>query len=116
MLESYDNVIDETKQDGILCYFAEDQYWDKATLKQLRDDHNIVFMTAGDGSTPIMIIPRKNSNPLIALGGEDDGQIFFHTYFGRFENSMDCYWIDSLIADLQEAKRICAEKYGAKYI
>lgn len=114
MLESYDNEIDINEEHGVLRYFAEDQAWDKKTLQQLRDNHNIVFMTSGNGCTPIMIIPRKHNNPLIAMGGEDDGQIFFHTHFGRFENTMDCYWIDSLIADLQEAKRICVEKYKAR--
>ena len=114
MLENYDNIIDKNERYGTVSFFAEDQICDKKALQELKDYHNIVFMTSGDGCKPIMIIPRKNNNPLIVIGGEDDGQIFFHTYFGQFENTMDCYWIDSLIADLQEVKRICVEKYKAR--
>ena len=89
---------------GSLRIIAENQEWDADTLKELREKHNIIFMTSGSGICPIMIIPREINSPLIAIGSEDDGCITFEKHYGQFMNSMDIYWIDSLIADLKEAK------------
>lgn len=98
--------------EGKLVFSAEDQCWDKKTLKQLRDEYNIIFMSAGDGVIPVKVI-KYGDNYGVALGSEDDGTIVFKQY-GRgntknYENMFSEYWIDKLIADLQESKRYIAE-------
>lgn len=84
---------------------AEDQWWNGEALKELRDEHNIIFMSSGVGCIPIMVIPRENESPLVAIGVEDDGTVYFkRDDYGNYANSFDSGWIDSLIADLQAAK------------
>lgn len=85
---------------------AENQCWDDATLKQLRDAYHIFFMSSGDSVTPIMVTGKKD-NPLIVIGSEDDGTIFFHREDGCYQNLMSAYWIPHLIADLEAAKTYC---------
>lgn len=87
---------------------AEDQCWDDATLKQLWEEHSVVFMTSGDGVMPVKIVGSKD-HPLFVIGSEDDGAIRFKTYYGQYENTFDPYWLDSLIADLTEARNRIAE-------
>lgn len=98
--------------EGKLVISAEDQCWDKKTLKQLRDEHDIIFMSAGDGVIPIKVIKYGDSYG-VALGSEDDGTIAFEQYgYGDtklYEHMFSECWIDKLIADLQEAKRYIAE-------
>ena len=93
--------------------FAEDQSWDKETLKQLQNEYNVYFMNNGDGVCPIKIIPRNDAqNPLIAIGWEDDGQIGFDKYDqDHYTNCIDAYWIDSLIADLLASKKAIGKIY-----
>ena len=38
-----------------LRIYAEDQRWDKETLKQLKEECNIFFMSGGDGISPVML-------------------------------------------------------------
>ena len=90
---------------SIVYYAAENQKWDKKTLKQLKDEHNIIFMTAGASVRPLMVIPRKGKNPLLAIGTEDDGCITFRKRYDYFADIMDVGWLDSFIADLTEAKK-----------
>lgn len=95
--------------EGKLVISAEDQCWDKKTLKQLRNEHDIIFMSAGDGVIPIKVIKYGDSYG-VALGSEDDGIIQFEQYSeGNYKHMFSEYWIDKLIADLQEAKRYIAE-------
>lgn len=78
---------------------AEDQHWDKETLKQLWDEHKIVFMSQGDSVTPIQFIPGKNRRtPQFRIGVEDDGTLFFGP-----DVAIHCstYWLESLINELQ---------------
>lgn len=97
-------VFDENLEDDEpMMFSAEDQCWDKKTLKQLRDEYNIIFMTSGDGVMPVMILNKDSKHPLFVLGSEDDGTIFFKRKYGQFQNCFSPYWVDSLIADLQEA-------------
>ena len=42
--------------DKKLIVVAEDQCWDKQTLNQLRDEYDIIFMSSGDGVTPVKVI------------------------------------------------------------
>lgn len=94
--------------EGYLRITAEDQSWNKETLKQLREEHDIIFMSAGDGVTPIKIF-KYGEHYGVVLGSEDDGTMRFERYFGDFKHGFSDYWIDFLIADLQEAKRYIAE-------
>ena len=42
-----------------LRIYAEDQRWDKETLKQLKEEYNIFFMSGGDGVSPVMLKKEK---------------------------------------------------------
>lgn len=95
--------------DEPITFVAEDQIWDKATLKQLKDEYNIVFMTSGNGVIPIMIVNKNGENPWFVLGSEDDGRIYFERRYGQLINCFSPYWIKPLIADLEEVLRILEE-------
>lgn len=99
--------------EGKLYISAEDQCWDKNTLKQLRDEYDIIFMSSGDGVIPVKVIKYGDNYYGVALGSEDDGTIAFKQCgYGdtkQYEYGFSEYWIDKLIADLQEAKRYIAE-------
>ena len=99
----------ELEDDEPMMFSAEDQRWDDATLKQLRDEYNIIFMTNGDGVSPVMIINGGGAYPLFVIGSEDDGTIYFERKYGQFEHCFSAYWADYLIADLKEALRVCSE-------
>lgn len=74
-------------------------------MQELRDEYNIIFMSSGLGCKPILVIPRENESPLVAIGVEDDGTVYFkRSSCGQYENGFDSGWIDSLIADLRAAK------------
>ena len=94
--------------EGQLMITAEDQLWNNQTLKQLRDEHDIIFKSAGDGVIPVKVI-KYGKYYGVALGSEDDGTMFFEKYFSQYKHMFNEYWIDSLIADLQEAKRHIAK-------
>lgn len=99
---------DDNDFEGKLYISAEGQCWDKKTLKQLRDEYDIIFMSAGDGVIPVKVI-KYGDNYGVALGLEDDGTIAFKQYgcgdTKSYEYMFSEYWIDKLIADLQEAKK-----------
>lgn len=103
-----DNAVSENFGEGQLIISAEDQTWDEQTLQQLKDDYNIIFMTNGDGVSPVKIV-RMGNDYGVAIGSEDDGTIFFNKSFENYENSFHSLWIDSLIADLQAAKSYIEE-------
>lgn len=84
-----------------LRIFAEDQTWDKETLKQLKEEYNIFFMNGGSGVSPVMV--KDNT---VFIGWEDDGQIGFRKskyHYGGFLDGFSIYWLQFLIADLQAA-------------
>lgn len=93
--------------EGYLMISAEDQRWDKQTLKQLRDEHDIVFMSSGGGVIPVKVVKYGNHYG-VALGSEDDGTVIFEKYFDNYKHMFSENWIDGLIADLQESKRYIA--------
>jgi hypothetical protein len=84
-----------------LC--AYDYCWDNETRKQLRDEYNIIFGTHQSSVLPIMIIYRKDAEPLFVIGSEDDGTITFDRKDGQFMNCFSSGWARSLISDLEEA-------------
>ena len=97
----------DLEDDEPMMFSAEDQCWDDDTLKQLKEEYNIVFMTKGDGVMPVMILNKDSQYPLFVLGSEDDGTIFFKREYGQFRNTFSPYWVKYLIADLEEALKIC---------
>lgn len=100
-------VFDENLKDNEpAIYSAYNQRWDKATLDELRDKYDVIFMTGGDGVVPVKIIAKESSNPSIALGTEDDGTIIFPRKYGDFANRISTAWIPFLIKDLEEVMRI----------
>ena len=92
----YVNIPEPGNWDSPFVLSAENQCWDDATLKQLRDTYHIFFMSSGDSVTPIMVTGKK-----------DDGTISFHREAGCYQNLMSAYWIPHLIADLEAAKTYC---------
>lgn len=100
---------EELEKDEPMMFVAEDQHWDKTTLKQLKEEYDVVFMTSGNGVMPIMIINKDSDNPLFVIGSEDDGTIRFDRKYGSFSNCFSFYWAKALIADLEEALRICGK-------
>ena len=90
---------EELEKDEPMMFVAEEQCWDKATLKQLKEEHDIVFKTSGDAVMPIMIINKDSDNPLFVIGYEDDGTIQFERKYGQLINCFSFYWVKSLIAD-----------------
>lgn len=84
-------------------YVAENQAWDAATLKELRDKYNIYY---NKGIRPMKIIPRDNGlNPLVVMGYEDDGRMWFvKDEWGDYKHRFDSYWIDSITDNLNIVK------------
>lgn len=99
----------DLEDDEPIMFSAYDQCWDETTLKQLKDEYNVVFMTNGDGVCPVMIVNTDSKYPLIVIGSEDDGTIHFERKYGQFRHCFSAYWTKFLIADLEEALRMCNE-------
>lgn len=97
---------------------AEDQTWDEDTLKQLRDEYNIFFMSDGEGVVPVMIL-HPTTIPMVVFGIEDDGTIAFAREYGHCKHCISADWIPGLIADLAAAKAFCDAKqkevFGLEY-
>ena len=104
MLEYVFNEVEN--DDDSIMFSAENQCWDEATLKQLKDEYNVVFMSGGDAVIPVMILNKDTKYPLFVLGIEDDGTIFFKRKHGNFIHCFHPYWVKPLIADLEEALRL----------
>lgn len=87
---------------------AEEQTWDDATLKELRDKYNIFFNS--HGVRPVMLVPSSNKEGCcVVIGSEDDGVIKFRRdMFGNFMDAMSPHWIEDLIKDLTDAKEYVA--------
>lgn len=101
---------DETSDPDEAFYLtAEDQTWDEATLKQLRDEYNIFFMSDGEGVVPVMIL-HPDTIPMVVFGIEDDGMVAFAREYGHFKHCISAAWIPGLIADLAAAKAFCDAK------
>lgn len=98
----YVELPDDEYSDDMWIFSAEDQCWDDETLRQLKEEYNVVFMTNGDGVTPVMISKEWG----IILGHEDDGTIQFKRKYGQPEMCFSKVWVEDLIADLQEACRL----------
>ena len=86
---------------------AENDVWDKATLKELREKYNIIFLSKGNGMHPIKILYREEcpDEPLIVIGYEHCGMICFDKYMGNYQNTFSSYWLEYLIADLKAAEK-----------
>lgn len=93
---------DDIYGDDPWVFSAEDQCWDDETLRQLKEEYNIVFMTNGDGVTPVMASKQWG----IILGHEDDGTIQFRRQYGQPEMCFSKIWVEDLIADLKEVCRL----------
>lgn len=103
--------VSKGKNDDKWYFSAYDQRWDDATLKELWEKHNIIFMPdRKDAVHAVMIIEREGENPLIAIGVEDDGTLYFDRSNGTFKPAFDAYWIDSLVRTLLKAKSSIEKK------
>lgn len=104
--------VSKDTHDDVWYFSAYDQHWDDATLKELWEEHNIIFMPDGkDAVHPVMVIEREGERPSIVIGVEDDGTLYFDRSNGTFRHAFDSYWIDSLVRTLLEAKsRISKEE------
>lgn len=77
----YVELPDDKYGDDPWIFSAEDQCWDDETLRQLKEEYNVVFMTNGDGVTPVMVSKEWG----VILGHEDDGTIQFRRRYGQPE-------------------------------
>ncbi len=102
-LENYDD-------DEPAMFCAEDQRWDKSTLKELRDKYNVIFKSGGDSIHAIMILNKDDKYPLFVIGTEDDGTIQFERRYGQYRHSFSPCWAGSLIRELKEAMKFCNYK------
>lgn len=75
---------------------AKDQEWSAAAINELS---KLDIFFNNDGIMPVRLIERGSSNPLIQLGTEDDGTIYFHDT----DQCFDIYWARHLIFDLEDA-------------
>ena len=78
---------------------APNQEYTPEFLKKLREKHLVIF--DGKACHAIRIIPRHKSNPLFEILEEDDGHLFSCSGSVDF----DMYWTDSLIKQLNDAKK-----------
>ena len=100
----------EEVREGNNCYSdaeleisTADQWWDKESLKELKEDHHIFFMSKSDAAFPVQVIFDETNKPQsFRFGVEDDGTVFFGENIGVHAHVL---WIDSLIKDLQAAKK-----------
>lgn len=88
----------ETENEFVLV--AENQSWDQKTLSEIKEKHGVIFQTAGDGVSPILV--RDN---IVAVGIEDDGTIWFPKEDNQFIFEFSKNWIPYFIADLTEAMK-----------
>lgn len=97
--------VSKSEHDDRWYFSAYDQCWNDATLKELWEEHSIIFMPDGiDAVHAVMIVKREGESPLIAIGVEDDGTLYFDRRYGFFKHAFNSYWIDSLVKTLLEAK------------
>ena len=76
--------------------YAENQSWDKETVKQLKNEYNIFY--DGTGCYGFEVVPRERSNPLIRIYSEDDGFLY------ETDIVFDIYWLKSFIKNLLDAE------------
>lgn len=103
--------------DEMLYFSAYDQEWDDETIKELREKYNIIYNP--HSVHPIMLITKEvpyfgGRVTHAIIGTEDDGTIAFRADYGDFRMEFDVAWIDSLIENLQEAKKYFLEEYSVK--
>lgn len=96
---------DECYSDATLEISTHNQVWDKKSLKELKD-MGILFMNGKhDACIPVRVINKDYYDiPMIEIGSEDDGTIFFG---GENSKIFSSYWLDGLIEDLKAAKKYC---------
>lgn len=82
---------------------APDQTYTEEFLKQIREEDLVVY--DGNACHAVRIIPRKGRNPLFEILGEDDGHLFTYDH----QISFDMSWTDSLIKQLNDAKKYWEE-------
>lgn len=103
--------VSKGKDDDRWYFSAYDQCWDDATLKELWEEHHVIFMPDGiDAVHAVMIVEREGENPLIVIGVEDDGTLYFDRKYGQFAHGFDASWIDSLVGTLLKSKSRINEK------
>lgn len=97
------NRINVDVEEGNLHIYVKGQEWSNQEAQKELKEIDIHF--ASCGVLPVRIIKRKNYNPLIQIGSEDDGHIWFSE-----DSSFDIYWVDCLISDLKDAVASCNER------
>lgn len=83
------------------CENIDDTYTTKGEA-ELWEKYNILTK----GIFGIQVVPREDNTPLIRLGREDDGTV----YFDSDDKGFAAGWIDSLIELLQMASNETAEE------
>ena len=95
--------------DGALCVSASDQEWSRRKTQEELQKIGIFMQSCG--VCPVMIIERNNHNPLVVIGDEDDGTMFFQ----EDPKTFDLYWARHLINDLEDAIAFADRKQLISY-
>lgn len=113
MKNNFDEYIDKAKTfkkisvdiDGDSLYIhAEHQEWNDPIVQRELKQLDIFFTSCG--VTPIRLVERGSHNPMIFIGTEDDGTIFFN----ECSLGMDIFWARHLISDLESAIKSADER------
>lgn len=96
--------------DGTLFVSASDQEWKRRKTQEELQKIGIFMQSCG--VRPVMLIERSGDlNPLVIVGDEDDGTMFF----GADPSTFDLYWARHLINDLEDAIAFSDKKHLISY-
>ena len=99
---AYTNCNEELEADENVIFRAEDQEWDNATIKELKEKYHVIYT---GGIQAIMLVKSTyDGRILLAQGFEDDGCIQFPRSYNQFEHMYHPYWLDSNTKLLQKTK------------
>lgn len=99
---AYTNYNEELEEDENVIFRAEDQEWDDATIKELKEKYHVIY-THGIQAT-MLVKSHYDGRILLAQGFEDDGCIQFPRRYNQFDHMYSPYWLDSNIKLLQVTK------------
>ena len=105
MVVTVDYVLNEVGYDVPMVISVENQTFDEATLRQLREEYDIFFMSAGDAVLPVMVVDGDTHSQMFVIGCADDGRLYFDRKGFEFSMRFHPCWAKGLIKDLEEALR-----------
>lgn len=89
--------------DKFRYFISDEESWNNKRIQKELKEQDVIYNSSWCHG--FRVIPREDSNPLIELLCEDDGQLFSE------EISFDVYWAEKIIEALQETIKYTKEKY-----